>query len=116
MTFENELKKEVIKKSFHFLKLKFLKTLEFLLIFKFCKNLKKGSNFFTVSIFEKKNGYSKKNIKNFHCFQLVNFLLLLKHILLKKEHDLLVFELFVSKHFYEYFFLILMYVFVNLKS
>lgn len=29
---------------------------------------------------------------------------------------MLVFELFVSKHFYEYFFLILMYVFVNLKS
>jgi hypothetical protein len=42
-------------------------------------------------------------------------LVLLKHILLKKEHDLLVFQLFVSTHFYEYFFLILMYVFVNLK-
>jgi hypothetical protein len=54
---------------------------------------------------------------NFHWFQLKNFyLLLLKHILLKKEHDLLVFQLFVSKHFYEYFFLILMYVFVTLKS
>jgi hypothetical protein len=57
----------------------------------------------------------RKDIKNFHCFQLINFLLLLKHILLKKEHDLLFFQLFVSKHFYEYFFLILMYVFVNLK-
>ena len=58
----------------------------------------------------------RKEIKNFHCFQLINFLLLLKHILLKKGHDLLFSQLFVSKHFYEYFFLILMYVFVNLKS
>ncbi len=41
---------------------------------------------------------------------------MLKHILLKKEHDLLFFQFFVSKHFYEDFFLILMYVFVNLKS
>jgi hypothetical protein len=54
---------------------------------------------------------------NFQCFQQENFcLLLIKHILLKKEHDLLFFQLFVSKHFYEYFFLILMYVFVTLKS
>lgn len=62
-----------------------------------------------------KSKESLQKIKCFLWFRLVNFLVLLKHILLKKEHDLLVFQLFVSKHFYEYFFLILRYVFVTLK-
>ena len=73
----------------------------------------------SASLFENKEADIRwiKKIMNFQCFQQENFcLLLIKHILLKKEHDLLFFQLFVSKHFYEYFFLILMYVFVTLKS
>lgn len=52
---------------------------------------------------------------NFVVFQLMFLLACLKHILLKKELVLLFLQPFVSKHIYEYFFLILMYVFVTLK-
>ncbi len=54
-------------------------------------------------------------LTDFLIFHSIHFLVCLKHILLKIEPYLLFEQLFVSKHFYEYFFLILKCVFVNLK-
>jgi hypothetical protein len=69
----------------------------------------------------KQKGNQKKITSSFNIIiqflaaELMNFLVCLKHILLKIKLDSLFSSLFVSKHFYEYFFLILKCVFVNLK-
>jgi hypothetical protein len=103
------------KKKSSFLKFEFFEDFTTKMLLFFLRREKKKQMKKPKISFFLKSKESVQKIKCFLCFRLVNFLVLLKHILLKKEHDLLVFQLFVSKHFYEYFFLILMYVFVTLK-
>jgi hypothetical protein len=97
---------EKSKKNFCFEKQRFLMN-SILIVFFACDSLFQSN--------KKRITREKEKIKYFPEFQVLKFLVYLKHILQEKELVLLFFLLFVSMHFYEYFFLILMYVFVNLK-